>query len=231
MNDEINNQESILKVGLFEQYQVVDKLLDESRSGSVYYTLLMVSSLIVTSGLLLGNGFLTIGGILIAPVLTPILVISLGLAVGELEPIKKVSLLLFKTFVIIIASSFILSLLIGSIQRTELFENTMRTAVLYFVVAVASGVGATFALVRKEVVQLVPGTAIAVSLMPPLSLIGIWLSSLNWEIARYFFLIFLFNVIGIMVGSLIVFSLLKFYKTEKEVQKKTNEIPQADNNN
>ena len=55
-------------------------------------------------------------------------------------------------------------------------------------------------------------------MVPPLSLIGISLILLDVEAARFYFLISVFNLLGIIVGSLIVFSLLKFYRVEKKVE-------------
>ncbi|MCD6270286.1 hypothetical protein J7J23_00720, partial [bacterium] len=54
---------------------------------------------------------------------------------------------------------------------------------------------------------------------PPLSMIGIGLSSLKLSALRFSSLIFIFNLIGIVLGSMVVFSLLKFYKSEQIVKK------------
>jgi len=78
---------------------------------------------------------------------------------------------------------------------------------------------ATFAWARRELVDILSGTAIAVSLMPPLSLVGVAIAALNVEVIRFYLLVFIFNVLGVVIGSLIVFSLLKFHQTEKKVER------------
>ena len=210
----------ILKVKRREQYRTVDELVKRSEPSQVYYTLLVLSSFIVASGLLLDNSTIVIGGMLITPVLAPILMVALGLAIGRPDLMRKVGMSIAKSFLVIIASSVLLTLLFGGTSGYYIFENTVRTAALYFVVALAAGVAATFAWTRKELAEVLPGIAIAVSLVPPLSLIGISLSSFDFGVARFSFLIFLLNMVGILGGSLVVFSLLKFYKNEKEIEKK-----------
>jgi len=49
---------------------------------------------------------------------------------------------------------------------------------------------------------------------------------MNIDVVRYNFFMFFFNLLGVLVGSLLVFSLLKFYKVgqkvEDEVKKQEN---------
>ncbi len=216
--------ENILEVSKKDQYKTIDELFKRSESGTVYYILLILSAVIIASGLLLNNASIVIGGMLVTPVLTPILLISLGLVVGEIEAVKNVGLLMAKSFFLILAISFAAAIAFGLSPDMQILENTFRAAVLYFLVAFAAGVAATFAMVRKEIAEVLPGIAIAVSLVPPLSLVGIWLSVLNLEYARFYFSIFFFNVFGIILGSFVVFSILKFYKSEKKVTAESKKL-------
>jgi len=114
-------------------------------------------------------------------------------------------------------------------QSVLTLDNSIRTAILYFVVAIVSGVAATFAWVRKEVATVLPGIAIAVSLVPPVAAVGIWLSALQFETARFYFLVFLFNFFGIIMGSVLVFSLLRFYRANKKIQQEEKVADVAEN--
>jgi len=91
----------------------------------------------------------------------------------------------------VITVAGMLSLIFGTTNNMEIFDNTMRTAILYFIVALSSGVAATFALARKDLSEVVTGTALAVSLIPTLSLVGIFIANLNIIFARYYLLIFI----------------------------------------
>jgi uncharacterized hydrophobic protein (TIGR00271 family) len=219
-----DTERDILAIKKKDQYRTVDELIKKSQPSSIYYTLLFLSAFIVTAGILLNNAAIIIGGMLVAPVLTPVLFIALGLNIGELKPIRGAVILTLKSVGIVVLSGLVLSLIFGGPKGDFGFDNTIATAALYFLVALAAGIAGTFAWARKDIVDIMPGVAIAVSLVPPLSLVGIGISQLSWEIARFNFLVSFFNLIGIIVGSLVVFSLLQFYKTRDTVQKKAAEI-------
>jgi len=222
-----NDKGDILAIKPYEQYRTVDELFEKSQPNSVYYTLLFISALVITAGILLGNSAIVIGGMLLTPVLTPVLLVSLGVTSGELGVTRGAFYLILKSSLIIIVSGIILAFVFGSSNASFIVDDSVRTAALYFIVAVASGVAGTFAWARRDVLDILPGVAIAVSLVPPLSLVGIGLSHLDFGLARFNFLIFLFNLLGILVGSLVVFSLLHFSRAREEVVEKAKEVEQV----
>ncbi len=221
---EAEKKGNILKVTKKEQYKTVSELMERSQSNSVYYTLLILSIFIVGTGLLLGNAPIVIGGMLVTPVLTPILVIALGITVGELRAVKDPIILITKSVFITIAASALLAFIFGAEGLEKVFISDIRTAILYFIVAGASGMAATFAWVRKQVADILPGISIAVSLVPPLSLVGIYLGFLDFETVRFYLLIFILNFIGILIGAIVVFSLLHFSKSGNELKHKIDEL-------
>lgn len=83
--------DNILDVTKSEQYRTVEELFNNCQANSVYYTLLILASLIIACGLLLANPIIIIGGILVTPLLTPILVIALSISVGEMKAMKSLS--------------------------------------------------------------------------------------------------------------------------------------------
>jgi len=224
----IQENGAILTIKTSEKYKTIDELFVQSQPSSVYYTLLILSIFIVTCGLLLQNAPIVIGGMLVTPVLTPILVVSLAISVAELNALKNPLFLILRSTLIIIGVSTIITLIFGMENLQHTFVNDLRTAILYFIVAVASGVAATFAWVRKEVSDILPGVSIAVSLVPPLSLIGINLGILQFESARFYLMIYLLNLFGIIAGSLIIFSLLKFKKSKVLVTQNVKAIEEIE---
>jgi uncharacterized hydrophobic protein (TIGR00271 family) len=219
-------QPQILKITRSDQYKTVDELLKKSGSNSVYYTLLILSVCIVAIGLLLGNAPVIIGGMLVTPLLTPILVIALGIATGQTKAIAYSGGLVLRSLLLVVGISFVLALFFGQPAASAYtIADSMKAGVLYFIVAFVSGVAATFAWVHKEANDVLPGIAVAVSLVPPLSLLGISLGAFDVAQMRFSFLIFLANFIGIILGSMVVFSLLKFYKTEKKIERDVASAP------
>ncbi|MEX2054424.1 MAG: DUF389 domain-containing protein [Candidatus Colwellbacteria bacterium] len=217
------SQDDILAIKARDQYRTVDELVKRSRPNSVYYTLLIISSLIIAFGLLLQNPSVVIGGMLVTPVLTPILFVALGIATSEISLIKSVAVMLLKSFSIIFASALLAAWVFGAPSALGFFEDSAAVPSLYFGVALLAGAAGTFAWARKDVVDILPGVAIAVALVPPLALAGIGVSLLDAAFIRLNFLVFLFNAFGVVIGSLIVFSLLGFYKTKNRVHREAQE--------
>lgn len=214
----------ILAIKRADQYRTIDELVEKSQPNSIYYTFLLLSSFIITAGILVNNAAIVIGGMLLTPVLTPILFISLGITSGELKSVQGALYLVAKSALIIIASGIILTFIFGTTNTLFVVDDSARTVALYFLVAVSAGVAGTFAWARKDVLDILPGVAIAVAVVPPLSLIGVGISTLDFSLARFNFLIFTFNTLGIIGGSLVVFSLLQFYKAKQEVHEKIAEV-------
>jgi len=228
----MKKNKDILELTKKDQYRTVDELFTRSQAGSIYKVLLVLSTIIVAAGLLLGNSPIVIGGMVITPVLSPILAVALSVAVGKFSASKKPIILAVKSFITVIVISFFLAIFLGVPENSELvFANNLRTAILYFTIAITSGVAATLGWARKEIADILPGIAIAVSLVPPLSLVGIWLSALNFANAQFFLFVFLFNLIGIFIGSVIVFIALDFERVEERVEKIEKEQEKISNGN
>lgn len=216
-----------------DQYRAISDLVHEVQANDSYYALLVLSSVIISAGVLLANSAILIGGMLITPVLSPVLLVALGIVTSKPRLIRRTSFLILKSIGLIFIISFVTGLLFEIPENREffssvLFNNTMNAAFLYFLVALASGTAATFAWVRKEVKNILPGISIAVSLVPPISLVAIWLANNDVEMAKIFFLIFLFNMFGIIMSSMVVFSLLRFYRSEHHITHTIDNMEEAE---
>ncbi len=214
-----------------QAYRAVDDLIDESRPDGAYVILLILSSIIITSGLLLNNVAILIGGMLITPLLTPLLVVALSITTSRTYLLRRTGLILIKSFLFVFVTTFVVSLIIGlpeNVQNQPILESSHRTAFLYALVAIASGVAATLAWIRKEVSVALPGVSIAVSLVPPLAAVGMWLSQGYWSEAKFFGLVFLINVTMILVGSVAVFLILHLNDSLTILDKKEEELREED---
>ncbi|HQC43508.1 MAG TPA: DUF389 domain-containing protein, partial [Verrucomicrobiota bacterium] len=63
------------------------------------------------------------------------------------------------------------------------------------------GAAGAFAISREDVGDTLPGVAIAISLVPPLSVVGISLSKLHWGDASGAFILFLTNFLAIILAG------------------------------
>jgi len=225
-----NNQKGFwTKITKSDQYRAINDLIVESQSGSTYYTLLVLSSIVIAAGLLLANSAILIGGMLITPLLTPILLFSLGVTTGRPLLIKRTAILILKSMGVVFVVAFMAGIVFSTPEDKEffsssIFNDTIKAAFLYFIVAFASGIAATFAWIRKKVDSMLPGISVAVSLVPPIALVAIWIAELNFDTARFFLMVFLFNMIGIIMGSMIVFSMLRFYRADDAIEASLNKV-------
>jgi len=214
-----------------EAYRAIDELIDDSQPNALYITLLILSSSVIASGLLLNNIAILIGGMLITPILTPVLLVALSLSTYKLYLLKRTLVTLGKSFLFVFGTTFLIAFILGipeNAYHQPILEGSTRTALLYFFVACVSGVAATLAWARKEVSSLLPGVSISVSLVPPLASVGMWVSAGLWSEAQFFFIVFILNIIGIIVGSMIVFTILGFYKTEDKLDAKEGQLRKED---
>ncbi len=205
-----------------DKYTAITELIKDSQANANYFSLLILSAIIIAAGVLLANSAILIGGMLITPVLTPILLLALAIVTSNTEAVRRSGLLILKSITIIFLISMIASLLFGIPEDKEFFSvallnDSIRAAFLYFLVAFTSGIAATFAWIRKEISSLLPGISIAISLVPPIALVGIWLGQGDIFMARFFLVIFLFNLVGIIMSSMIIFSILHFYETNDKI--------------
>ncbi len=161
---------------------------------------------------------------LVTPMLTPILSLSLGVAVGETPLLKRSFRITLKSLLIIILIAIFLSFIFkvnfgDNKVLNQIISGSSKVPVLYMIVALISGAIGTFAWVHPKISEALPGVAIAVSIIPPLSALGIGIGVFSSELMRTSLLIFILNFLGIFLGSLVSFSLMSFYKAKKEAHK------------
>ena len=140
-------------------------VLRQMRTGAVpsvdFFVLIFLSSVIATLGLLQNSGAVIIGAMLVAPLMSPILAIGMGLAVGESVTVRlgfELTLKGMVTAVVVGAVIVIISPL--DAPTNEILARTSPN-VLDLMVALASGAAAGYAVSRKEVAAALPGVAIA----------------------------------------------------------------------
>lgn len=170
--------------------------------------LLTLSVLIAVMGLAADSGPVVIGAMLVSPLTTPLLGLSGALTMGW--PKRNLESLL--TLVAATAWAFVLAyvtlLLIPepksvTLASEELLART-QPRLLDLGVAVVAGAAGAYVLVRREAVGALPGVAIAVALVPPLSAVGMLVELGRPELAGDALLLYVTNLAGIVFAGAIV---------------------------
>jgi len=213
----------VFLTNFFEQKRTIESLLKESRASSTFFLFLSLSAFITTLGLLVNNAVIIIGGMLVAPLLFPILSLGMGIATSSAQAIRRALVIIGKSVLIIFLISFITTFLLGSREITAQMELASDLNLIFFLTAFASGIIAAFAWVKENASSMLPGIAVTVALIPPLAVSGIAASLFSRSLFSGSFTLFLINFLGIVVASTIIFVLFGFPGLQKVEEQKIKE--------
>ncbi|MEM6838339.1 MAG: DUF389 domain-containing protein [Cyanobacteria bacterium P01_C01_bin.120] len=184
---------------------MADSLLDDAEPNSSYKVLTLGSCIIATLGLLSNSTAVIIGAMLIAPLMLPIR----GLSFGILEADKKLIRTGLKAIALGTVGAIAVSMLLGrfvnlSDYGSEVWGRTQPT-LLDLGIAITAGALAGFAKIEAKLSSSLAGTAIAVALMPPLCVVGLWLAEFQFQMAWGAMVLYLTNLLGITLACMGVF--------------------------
>jgi uncharacterized hydrophobic protein (TIGR00271 family) len=215
-----------------EKGDAVKKLIEQSTPNMDFFLMVILSVAMAAFGLVLDSAAVVIGAMLIAPVLSPILSLAMGIVMFNENLIKRAVFTLGKSLIFAVGAAFVIGLFFASKEGIQVPEVLSRTSpsLLDAAVAVVAGFAASFALVKPKLSETIPGIAISVSLVPPLAAVGLGLATFDLAVAKGAFLLFFINVLGIIFASVFVFSSMNLYtkrgtadRAIKEVEKKEEE--------
>jgi len=186
-----------------------------------FYILISLSSSLAVLGLLMDNTSVIIGAMVVAPLVTPLFTLSLSVLIfntgGLLRSLLSIVLgTLLAVFVSAGISSIVNLITDGEVALTQEILSRSKPDTLYFLVALLSGVAGSFAYARPKIQEFVTGIAIAAAIIPPIAVSGIALSVGNMFLLKQSLLLYGFNVVGICLGSVVLFLFLGF---GKEIEK------------
>jgi uncharacterized hydrophobic protein (TIGR00271 family) len=200
--------------------EVYRQVFASSELNSLSYWLeIFFSAGIATFGLVENSPAVIIGGMLISPLMGPIMGTGLALAIGDLYlGFKAVLNLLASVAVSIGFSGFLVWLLPFHSATSEILSRT-NPNLLDLGIALLSGLAGSVVVCRGsgDGVTALPGVAIAVALMPPLCAMGFGVGSgMNLEIISGAGLLFLTNLVAIVATAFLVFLLVGMDTPEVE---------------
>ena len=190
---------------------IYDKLYFEGdkrlRKLTNYTVMLLLATVISTYGVTSDSTATVIGAMLVAPLMTPIMGATLALVTGKETRAAKSVVLVIISVVAVIGLSALLSFPISIVDFENNGEITSRVApgLSTMAVALAAGAAGAFATSRKSVGDSLPGVAISISLVPPLSVVGIALAHGEYQDAFGSFLLFFTNFLAIILAGSVVF--------------------------
>lgn len=208
-----------------DKSDAIERLIEGSTPNQDFFFMIIISILTATFGLLVNDVAVIIGSMLIAPMLYPLLSLSLGIVMSDSKLISRSFYTILKSFalatVAAAGATFIFSSHISELNP-EIISRT-RTTIPNVMIAIAAGFAGSFALVKPKLNENLPGVAISVALIPPLAVFGIGIAKLNVTVFTGSLILFLVNVGGIIFASMVTFSLMDFYEKRKEAHEAAEE--------
>ena len=175
-----------------------------SRPTAAYYVLLGLSELIAGFALIVGSDATLIGANVVAPLMTPIFGISLGLMRGDLRLLRTAALAEFGGAAFGAALCFLLGLMPFMLDPTPLLLAQTRPTLIDLFVAALAGFAGGLAMIDERISPALPGVAIATALNPPIAALGLCLAYGAYQGAWGAFLLFFANVLAILgVGAVL----------------------------
>lgn len=208
---------SLFKISQIDRNKFSAHIIDSSAPRTDFYFMVILSTIIVSLGLLADNVVLLIGGMVVAPLLSPILAIALGMVISNNKVIMRSVRILGTSF----GLAFIVALILGLLSSAHVSDISLigyiQPSLFTFFVAVVAGVAAAYTWVKPELNETLTGIAITVTLIPPLAATGLAVAVGDWGIFVNVFKSLLLNIFGIVVSSLIIFSLMDFYRAKEKI--------------
>ena len=195
---------------------VLNDLIETASPGLDFLVLIILSCTIATFGLIANSPAVIIGAMLVAPLMSPIMALSMASISGLRLLFRRSLTAILVGSVLAIVLSALLSFLFFRLPYGALAnipaEVLSRTSpsLIDLGIALAGGAAAAYALAHPRLSAALPGVAIATALMPPICTIGIGISFLNPSIFLGALLLFATNLAAISFAGILTFALMGF---------------------
>ncbi len=175
-----------------------------------FAALMGFASVLASLGVVVQSTAVVIGAMLVAPLMVPLMGTALALTMGWPRRLRRCAAIAGTGMALAIGVGALVG---GIVPRTvDVTSNTEVLArstptVIDLAIAVAAGAAGGYALSRRDVSDSLPGVAVAISLVPPLTVVGLSWQQGAWTTGNGALLLFVTNATAILVAGGAVFVL------------------------
>jgi uncharacterized hydrophobic protein (TIGR00271 family) len=183
---------------------------------SRFWALLALATVIASAGVVGDSTATVIGAMIVAPLMTPILGSVLSIALGDGRNLARSLGLVATGAASVVGIGYLVGLLVPYAvvaSTNSQVAGRIHPRLIDLLAALATGAVGSFALVRSDISDTLPGVAIAISLVPPLAVAGLTLESGAPHQSAGALLLFLTNVAAILLSGLVVMALYRVGRT------------------
>ncbi len=179
---------------------------------SRFWLLLVLSTVIAAAGVVSDSTATVIGAMIVAPLMTPILGIVAAVVLRDGTNLRRSLLLVVTGATSVVLISVVVGLFVPYpvvAATNSQVASRVTPRVVDLVAALATGAVGSVALARSDISDTLPGVAIAISLVPPLAVVGLTLESRAPSQSLAALLLFVTNVVAILASGIVVMALYR----------------------
>lgn len=208
---------------------LADSVFLWTRSGGAdqlvrYGVLLVLAAAIATGGVIRDSTATVIGAMIVAPLATPIIAVALGIITVRPGQVARSAAIVAGSIAAVIALGAVLSWILRdpvNVMTNSQIQGRISPNLTDLFVAFATGLVGAYAQSRRDVSPVLPGVAIAISLVPPLATSGVCLTEGYISYALGAFTLFLANAVAMILSGLLVFTIAGYRRSARDDARRT----------
>lgn len=176
---------------------------------SAFWTMLVLSAVIAVAGVLADSTATVIGAMIIAPLSTPIMGVALGVVQRDRRLVWRSARTVALGVVAVVGIGAAFSLVVPGdfdLLGNSQIASRVSPGLVDLIAAMATGFAGAIALSRRDVAAVLPGVAIAISLVPPLVVAGVCLGQGAIALSMGALVLFLSNFLALVLAGMLVFT-------------------------
>ena len=185
-------------------------LRENAKPKQAYLVLMTLSTILATFGLFSNSSPVIIGAMILAPLMSPIISLSMGVLRQEKTLIKSSLITVGLGLGVGYLFAIIITLITPLADLNHEISARIKPNIIDLGVAVISGAAGAYAHSKEEIAKTLAGVAIAVALVPPLAVSGIGIGWGDWSVFWGAFLLLLTNLTGMVLAGSLTFLIVGF---------------------
>ena len=182
-----------------------------------------LSAVIAAAGVVSDSTATVIGAMIVAPLMTPILGIVLSVVLTDAKNLRRSILLVVVGAAVVVGLAWIMGLfvpypVVAATNSQVAARVTPRSSTSWR--PWPTGAVGSVALARSDISDTLPGVAIAISLVPPLAVVGLTLESGAPHEALGALLLFTTNVAAILASGIVVMALYRIHRISDQTRRR-----------
>lgn len=190
--------------------EIYQDTADAAQISPVYIVLVLLAGVVAAIGLLYDNVAVIIGSMVIAPLLSPNMALSLATTLADSKLARESLVSGMSGYLLALAVGMLFGLLASAVPALSIDPTAAEIAsrvdinLMYVLLAFSAGIAGSLS-VTKGVAQALVGVMVAVALLPPIVTGGLLLGSRLWTDAAGALLLFGVNVVCINLAGVTTF--------------------------